>query len=193
MKTKKYYRYFGMMLERQIRWLNKMSAEGWRLSDVGKALYEFEPCEPGEYCYQIEFVAEMSRAKAEDYREFLEGLGYTVRYKNANLIFSVGKVRWRPWAETGGQLATNGTTFGRELLIVEKKNDGKKFVLHTSAEDRVRYAKKLRDPWIWTAGIFLGCAIGGQSWIFGGVGLAAVIPAVLYQMEIRRIRRERTE
>ena len=36
-----------------------------------------------------------------------------------------GKVRLRPWAEKGGRIATNATTFNRELLIVEKDNDGK--------------------------------------------------------------------
>lgn len=190
MRTKRCYRYFGMMLERQRRWLNKMAAEGWRLSEVGKAWYAFAPCAPGEYSYQVEFVGEMSRTKAEDYREFLEKFGYTVFYKNANLNFSVGKVRWRPWAESGGRLATNSTTFGRELMIVEKRNDGKAFVLHTSPEDRVRYAKKLRAPWMWMAAIFLGCAVVTQSWVFGGFGLATAIPAVLYQMEIRGIRKD---
>ena len=47
--------------------------------------------------------------------------------KNINLNYSVGKVRWRPWAEIGGRIATNTTTFNRELLIVEKENDGKPF------------------------------------------------------------------
>ena len=52
-------------------------------------------------------------------------MGYSVFYKNINLNYSVGKVRWRPWAEIGGRIATNTTTFNRELLIVEKENDGK--------------------------------------------------------------------
>ena len=34
-------------------------------------------------------------------------------------------VRFRPWAEPGGRIATNATTFNRELLIVEKQADGK--------------------------------------------------------------------
>ena len=36
-------------------------------------------------------------------------------------------LRLRPWAEMGGCIATNATTFNRELLIVEKSNDGKPF------------------------------------------------------------------
>ena len=69
-------------------------------------------------------------------------MGYSVFYKNINLNYSVGKVRWRPWAEIGGRIATNTTTFNRELLIVEKENDGKPFELHTSYEDRANYYSK---------------------------------------------------
>ena len=42
-------RYFGPMLRAQARWLNKMSAQGWRLAGTGKLEYSFIPCEPGEY------------------------------------------------------------------------------------------------------------------------------------------------
>ena len=63
-------------------------------------------------------------------------MGYKVFFKNINLNYSVGKVRLRPWAEMGGCIATNATTFNRELLIVEKSNDGKPFELHTSYADR---------------------------------------------------------
>ncbi len=55
-----------------------------------------------------------------DYANFLEDMGYKVFFKNINLNYSVGKVRWRPWAERGGRIATNTTTFNREILIVEK-------------------------------------------------------------------------
>mgnify|MGYP000072607434 CR=1 FL=1 len=75
-------------------------------------------------------------------------MGYKVFYKNINLNYSVGKVRLRPWAERGGRIATNATTFNRELLIVEKDNDGKPFELHTSYEDKENYYRNLRNPWL---------------------------------------------
>lgn len=68
----------------------------------------------------MEFIGEKSCANAEDYRDFLEDLGYKVFYKNINLSYSIGKVRIRPWAEKGGRIATNSTTYNRELLIIEK-------------------------------------------------------------------------
>lgn len=133
--SKKYYRFFGGLLTAQEHWLNKMSEKGYRLIRAEKMLYEFEACKPDQVKYCVEFIGQKSKANASDYHEFLEGMGYKVFYKNINLNYSVGKVRLRPWAEKGGRIATNATTFNRELLIVEKDNDGKPFELHTSYED----------------------------------------------------------
>lgn len=116
----KCYRFFGGLLTAQEHWLNKMSEKGYRLIRAEKMLYEFEACKPDQVKYCVEFIAQKSKANASDYHEFLEGMGYKVFYKNINLNYSVGKVRLRPWAEKGGRIATNATTFNRELLIVEK-------------------------------------------------------------------------
>lgn len=105
----------------QANWLNKMSEKGYRLIRAGKMLYEFEECKPNEVKYCVEFIGEKSKENAKDYSLFLEDMGYKVFFKNINLNYSVGKVRWRPWAEKGGRIATNTTTFNRELLIVEKR------------------------------------------------------------------------
>ena len=130
--NKKIYRFFGGLLTAQENWLNKMSEKGYRLIRTGKLLYEFEECKPGQFQYCVEFIGQKSKENAQNYHDFLEEMGYSVFYKNINLNYSVGKVRWRPWAEIGGRVATNTTTFNRELLIVEKENDGKPFDLHTS-------------------------------------------------------------
>lgn len=113
-----------------------MSEKGYRLVRTGKILYEFKKCNPNKVLYCVEFIGEKSKESAKDYSGFLKDMGYKVFSKNINLNYSVGKVRWRPWAENGGRIATNATTFNRELLIVEKENDGKPFELHTSYEDK---------------------------------------------------------
>lgn len=141
--SKKCYRFFGGLLTAQEHWLNKMSEKGYRLIRAEKMLYEFEACKPDQVKYCVEFIAQKSKANASDYHEFLEGMGYKVFYKNINLNYSVGKVRLRPWAEKGGRIATNATTFNRELLIVEKDNDGKPFELHTSYEDKENYYRTI--------------------------------------------------
>lgn len=48
------------------------------------------------------------------------------------------------------RIATNSTTFNKELLIVEKNDDGTPFQLHTSFEDQEKYYKNIRNPWLTT-------------------------------------------
>ena len=152
--TKKCYRFFGGLLTAQANWLNKMAAKGYRLIETKKMLYEFEQCAPEEYQYQIEFVGAKTQEDAENYLAFLQEVGYKVWFKNINLNYSIAKIRWRPWADKGGQIATNLTTYNKELLIVEKKNNCQKFVLHTTVKDKQAYYRSLRKPWL-----FLFCFI----------------------------------
>lgn len=122
--SKKCYRYFGALLSAQEKWLNKMAGKGYRLIHCGKLLYEFDECTPGKYQYCVEFIGKKSAKDAKNYRAALEDMGYKAFFKNINLNYSIGRVRYRPWAETGGRIATNTTTFNRELLIIEKEKDG---------------------------------------------------------------------
>ena len=192
---KKVNRFFGASTEIQAKWLNRMASEGWRLIRSGKMSYEFESCDPGRYQYAVEFIADKSQKNAEDYKAFLEGCGYKVWYKNANLSYSVGKVRWRPWAEAGGQITTSWTTYNKELLIVEKENDGKPFELHTTAADRIVFLKKLRNVWLTYTAMFLFMAIlfllqaQIASAVLGGIGLLSLIPVVLYQVQISKMKK----
>lgn len=40
--NKKFYRFYGGLLNLQENWLNKMAKKGYRLIKVGKLQYEFE-------------------------------------------------------------------------------------------------------------------------------------------------------
>lgn len=174
----KRYRYFWTLLAAQSRWLNRMADRGLRLSRTEKLLYEFQPCAPGQYRYCVEFVAHLSREKAEDYARFLEDCGYRTWFKNANLDWNVGKVVGRPWAEPGGRLASNATTYNRELLIVEKENDGKPFRLHTALEDQIRYRKAQRRPALFLLAVMAPLAALTRSWpavLFAALALAVLI------------------
>lgn len=119
--SKKCYRYFGGLLQKQEKWLNKMAEQGYRLISVDKMLYEFEECNPGHVEYRVEYVGSKAKNDSQEYFQFLEDMGYKVFFKNINLNYSVGKVRYRPWAEKGGRIATDNTTFNKELLIVERE------------------------------------------------------------------------
>lgn len=187
---KKYYRFFGGLLTAQEHWLNKMSQKGYRLIRAERMLYEFEACKPNQVKYCMEFIGQKSKAGASDYRRFLEEMGYRVFYKNINLNYSLGKVRLRPWAEKGGRIATNATTFNRELLILEKDNDGKPFELHTSYEDKVSYYRNLRNPWLLILFMFAIAAAAKSSVVFSVLALISLIPVFVYQIQIIQNKRE---
>ncbi len=188
--SKKFYRFFSGLLIAQENWLNKMSEKGYRLIRTGKLLYEFEECKPSQVKYCVEYIGQKSKDNAQDYHDFLEEMGYSVFYKNINLNYSVGKIRWRPWAEKGGRVATNATTFNRELLIVEKENDKKPFELHTSYEDKENYYHNLRNPWLFLLIIFAIFTVVNQSVILSIFALISLIPVIIYQSQIMKNRRE---
>lgn len=187
MKTRR-YRFFGGLIASQENWLNKMAAKGYRLILTAKAMYEFQQCRPGQYQYRVEFIGSKSKQSAEDYARFLEDCGYRVFFKNINLNYSIGKAQARPWAEKGGRIATNATTYNRELLLIEKENDGKDFELHTTFEDKRRYLKSKRKPWIYL--LFISIALGfvtrQTAWLI--FALIALNGLMLYQAELSKLK-----
>lgn len=167
-----------------------MADKGFRLVRTEKLLYEFEPCRPGQYRYCVEFVGHKSRADADQYACFLESCGYRVFFKNINLNWNVGKVEVRPWAEKGGRLASNATTYNRELLIVEKENDGKPFDLHTTYEDKARYYKDARRPALFLFAVMAPMAVLMRSWAAGIFAALALVMLVWYQAALARLNKE---
>lgn len=188
--TKKCYRYFGGFLEAQERWLNKMALSGYRLVRTKSLLYEFEECDLSKMHYLVEFIGEKSPVNANDYYNFLVDLGYTVFYKNINLNYSIGKIRYRPWADKGGRISTNSTTFNKEILIVGKENDGSTFQLHTTYEDKARYYQTVRNPWLTIFLLFLVCGVASKSILFFIFSLLALVPVLLYQVAILNNKRQ---
>lgn len=167
-----------------------MSLKGYRLVQTGKLLYEFEKCKPNEVTYCVEFIQEKSKESSIDYANFLEDMGYKVFFKNINPNYSLGKVRWRPYAQRGARIATNATTFNRELLIVEKTNDGKPFELHTSYDDKEKYYSNLRNHWLFLLLVLALFAVTKQSIIFGIFALVFIIPVGIYQIQIKKVKKE---
>lgn len=58
-------------------WLKKMSLSGWAFKKFYLGFYTFEPCEPGEYNYQIDLLDNWNGNKA-DYASFMEDAGVEV-------------------------------------------------------------------------------------------------------------------
>lgn len=188
--SKKCYRYFGGLLQKQEAWLNKMAKQGYRLIRADKMSYEFENCNPSRVEYRVEYIGSKSQNDSQEYFQFLKDMGYKVFFKNINLNYSVGKVRYRPWAEKGGRIAANNTTFNKELLIVEKEKDGKPFDLHTSFEDKIQYYESLRKPYIIYFVLFLLIGILTKVPLLSLLGLIPLAPALIYHHQIRTLKKE---
>ena len=193
---KKCCRFYAGALASQENWLNRMAADGYRLIRTGKLLYEFEECGPGQYQYCVEYIGLKSRESAEDYARFLRECGYTVFFKNINLNWNTGKVVYRPWAEKGGRISSDRTTLNRELLIVEKENDGKPFELHTTYEDKVNYYKQLQKPWFFVffmtavmGVIFRFCSLAG-FWVWLVFAAVAALELIVSQIELRKLKKQ---
>jgi hypothetical protein len=58
-------------------WLRKMSLSGWAFKKFFLGFYTFEPCEPGEYNYQIDLIDNWNGDK-DDYASFMEEAGLEV-------------------------------------------------------------------------------------------------------------------
>lgn len=145
---KKCIRYFCGFIDAQEKWLNSMSQKGYRLMRTGKLIYEFEKCDTNKYTYYVDFVAHKSNAELKTYKRFLEDIGYQVITKNANLNWSVGKIRLRPYGNEFGKVATSPGNYNKELLIVEKETDGKPFDLHTTVQDKISYYTSQRNAYL---------------------------------------------
>lgn len=196
--NKKCYRYYGNLIKAQENWLNRMAAKGWHLVQAGRLCYEFEPCEPGAWEYQVEFVGHLSWKKNREYLAFLEETGYEVFHKNVNLNWSVGKIRWRPYGQGTGQIATSPGSFNKELLLVGRRADGTPFSLHTTLEDKINHTGVIRRGWLMAATAFL--SLGGWQFLtegiqagvvlLGAAGAFALVQTMLYHKQMAFYREE---
>lgn len=74
MKKKVYKIFFSWDYDKEIKWLNEMSAQGWHLVNPGLISFEFEKDEPNKYQYEIEYLDN----NKEDYFEFLQETGIEI-------------------------------------------------------------------------------------------------------------------
>ncbi|WP_236915366.1 DUF2812 domain-containing protein [Clostridium sp. Cult2] len=146
---KKIFRIFLNPMGSQEKWLNQMSEKGHRLVNVGRFFYTFENCEANEYQYSIDYVGNKNYKELKEYKQFIEEIGIKYYEKPINIgQFSWGKARLRPFANQGGRIATSKGMINRELLILEKKNNGKPFEIYSNIEDKIYRLKEIRKPLI---------------------------------------------
>ena len=161
--TKKVFKYFFNAVDGQERWLNEMAAKGFQLVKTTRAMYEFQSCNPLEYEYRVEFVADKSYKQLMKYRDFLKEMGFQSFTKNINMNYSIGKVRLRPWAKGAGMIATSPGSINKELLILEKKRDGKPFEIHTDLDDLIGYYRNIRNAYLFADIMIIALIAFGSS------------------------------
>ncbi len=61
----------------EVKWLNKMSQEGWAMTGFFAGFYSFEQCEKGKYEYQVDF-GERFGSVSNDYRDFMQEAGIEI-------------------------------------------------------------------------------------------------------------------
>jgi hypothetical protein len=81
----KKFRIFLNPIEAQEKWLNEKSAEGLRLSKIGKFFYEFEKCNPNQYQYAVDYIGNNSNVNRKEYESFLDEVGIKYFEKPLNI------------------------------------------------------------------------------------------------------------
>lgn len=204
------FRLFLYPINGLTKWLNKMSDEGYRLIKAGNIFYYFDKCESGKYRYAVDYVANKSHRALKDYERFLEESNIRYIEKPGNIgKFSYGSLRWRPFADKGGKIATSSGMINREFLILEKENDNKPFKIYTGIEDKINALRIMRRPTI-TGLIFVGVMLlmvnldiitqnrisllsyEANKWVLtivlSIVGVLLTINLLRFNMEIKRLK-----
>lgn len=176
----KKYRYFFSFIDAQEKWLNNMASLGYRLIDTKKLKYEFETSNINEYEYCLEFVGNKSNKQIDEYKLFLEQMGYNVFTKNINLNYSIGKISWRPYSRGIGQISTSPGNFNKEILIIEKKRDGKPFNIYSNYEDLINYYKPFRNMNLYLLIIDLLMLAFICTHSFNVFGIIALLPIAIF-------------
>ena len=62
--------------DKELVWLQNMLNQGWALTHFALGVYTFEPCQPGEYIYQIDILKDVT--DFDNYKAFMEDSGVEV-------------------------------------------------------------------------------------------------------------------
>lgn len=143
----KRFRIFMNPIEGQEKWLNNKAAEGLKLSKVGRFFYEFKKCKPGQYQYAVDYIGNLSNKQRQEYEGFLDEVRIGYYEKPLNLgQYSLGRVKYRPYANQGGKLATSRGMINKELLILERETTGESFAIYNNVKDKIIALKERMKP-----------------------------------------------
>jgi len=90
-------------------------------------------------------------------------------------------------------------SYNKELLIVEKRKDGKPFELHTDPEDLVRYYQSLRNAYLFNGIFWALCFLlnffmripVAVNVLLGVFSVIYLVPAIFYALAIHHVNEDR--
>ena len=143
-------------------WLNEMCAKGWALKRFFLGQYEFVPCEPGAFIYQVDLLPGegLQAHDPEGYDQFMAEMGVEVVQ------------HWGRWA------------------ILRKPSEEGPFEVYTGAQSQIALYRRIRQMYAWVLALIAACSmtvwlhIAEIPWLglFGGfyiVMLAVFLYAIL--------------
>ena len=138
------FKYFFNFLGPQKKWLNEMAEKGYRLVEVSTFGYRFERCLKSEYIYEVIYrgyrrkeisIPYINRLLDSGYNVFIKGLNRTMSSEKLKLKHSLGEVYNPKFSPRDGY---------KDVLIIEKKNDGKTFEWISPKDNNLRVLKYMR-------------------------------------------------
>ncbi|WDV44903.1 DUF2812 domain-containing protein [Clostridiaceae bacterium M8S5] len=139
------YRFF-IDTEKEAKFLNNMSSQGYRLTDTGSIKYTFEKCQKNKYIYAVDFVGGRGDKSFKDYTYLLSDLGIKYYAKKMNLgKYSYHNLKLRFFNRDRIGIDTTKGSLNSEFLILEKENDSKAFEVYTDNESKLTHYRAIRN------------------------------------------------
>lgn len=86
-QTKKVVYRFFVDHEKEEKWINEMSAQGWHLEKFSVGRFVFKKGEPGKYIYRNEFITEMDERNIKEYFDLLKDSGVTIVHQFGSWVY----------------------------------------------------------------------------------------------------------
>lgn len=139
--------------DEETKWLNETCMNGWAFTNFCLGVYHFEPCEPGEYIYQVDLLNSWSGNK-NDFATFMEESGVEVMSQWYRWVFLRKKASEGPFEmytdnESKIKQYSRIRNFFSVVLVVE--------IL--CFMDELYFALQMRSFGLWCFVVFIGVII----------------------------------
>lgn len=126
--------------DKEEKWLNEMSEQGWAMAEFFAGVYVFVRCEPGKYIYRVDMPGEFGKMpiweQMRKYREYID----LVEETGAEFV-----CRWGWW------------------LIFRREAAQGEFVLYTDTESQIGLYRRIRKLFLFVGVLELSLALNNTG------------------------------